>query len=172
MADIKLLSPFILHWEGGYVNDPKDHGGATNMGVTLKTWQGCGYDKNHDGHIDAEDIKLLTHEDFLFVLAKYWNTWKADELENQSVANLLVDWLYLSGAWAIKIPQRILGLKQDGIVGSETISKINSQDQGTLFSVLFLARAKFINDIVTRDPSQQKFYKGWMMRLNQLKFSK
>jgi len=26
--------PFILRWEGGYVNNPADRGGATNKGVT------------------------------------------------------------------------------------------------------------------------------------------
>ena len=36
MADVKKLAPFILKWEGGFVNDPDDLGGATNMGVL---WQ-------------------------------------------------------------------------------------------------------------------------------------
>ena len=36
MADVKKLAPFILKWEGGFVNDPDDLGGATNMGVS--TW--------------------------------------------------------------------------------------------------------------------------------------
>lgn len=38
MADIKVLVPFILSWEGGFVNDPDDKGGATNKGVTIATW--------------------------------------------------------------------------------------------------------------------------------------
>ena len=33
MADVRKLAPFILKWEGGFVNDPDDLGGATNMGV-------------------------------------------------------------------------------------------------------------------------------------------
>ena len=37
MADANILKPFVLVWEGGYVNDPRDKGGATNMGVTLAT---------------------------------------------------------------------------------------------------------------------------------------
>lgn len=32
MTDIRKLAPFILKWEGGFVDDPDDLGGATNMG--------------------------------------------------------------------------------------------------------------------------------------------
>lgn len=32
MADYRKLKPFILKWEGGYVNDKDDLGGATNKG--------------------------------------------------------------------------------------------------------------------------------------------
>ena len=33
MANVNQLAPFILKWEGGFVNDPADLGGATNMDV-------------------------------------------------------------------------------------------------------------------------------------------
>ena len=39
MANHKILEPFILRWEGGFVNDKDDLGGATNMGVTLATYR-------------------------------------------------------------------------------------------------------------------------------------
>lgn len=38
MAEHKL-APFILKWEGGFINDPDDLGGATNMGVTIGTYE-------------------------------------------------------------------------------------------------------------------------------------
>ena len=37
MANAKRLQPFILRWEGGFVNDPLDRGGATNKGITIGT---------------------------------------------------------------------------------------------------------------------------------------
>ncbi|MFV0470220.1 MAG: glycosyl hydrolase 108 family protein, partial [Dysgonomonas sp.] len=62
MAKIELLVPFILKWEGGFVNDPDDSGGATNMGVTIATWKQVGYDKDGDGFIGIKDLKLLTKD--------------------------------------------------------------------------------------------------------------
>ena len=46
MANVYKLAPWILKWEGGFVNAPADLGGATNMGVTIGTWKSCGYDKD------------------------------------------------------------------------------------------------------------------------------
>ena len=51
MANMNQLAPFILKWEGGFVNDPADLGGATNMGVTIGTWKSCGYDKIGRAHV-------------------------------------------------------------------------------------------------------------------------
>ena len=172
MAQIKNLAPKIARWEGGYVNDKTDRGGATNMGVTIGTWRQVGYDKDGDGDIDASDIKLLNTKDFEAVLRQYWNRWQGDKIINQSIAEILVDWVWGSGKWGIVIPQRLLGLKEDGVVGAVTLLKLNSQDPENIFKLIFEARVKFLNDIVKRDPTQTKFIKGWLNRLNDFKFSK
>ncbi|HAP00848.1 MAG TPA: peptidoglycan domain protein [Bacteroidetes bacterium] len=155
MADIKLLAPKILKWEGGFVNDPADTGGATNKGVTLSTWKQVGYDKDGDDDIDVEDIKLLDEADFTVVLRQYWNRWMADKIGNQSVANILVDWVWGSGKWGIVKPQQILGVIADGKVGLQTITALNNQNQKEFFDKIFSSRFKFITDIV--DASVQKF---------------
>jgi len=170
MAEINKLSPFVAKWEAGFVNDPTDKGGATNMGITIGTWRQIGYDKDGDGDIDVTDIRLLDEQDFSAVLKVYWNKWQANRLLNQSVANLLVDWVFTSGKWGIVIPQRILGLKEDGIVGNQTIMAVNFADQKKLFTSIFEARKKFFEDIVKNNPSQKRFLKGWLNRLNDFKY--
>lgn len=165
MAKIEMLAPIVLKWEGKYVNDPDDAGGPTNMGITLKTWRAVGYDKDGDGDIDEQDIKDLGPDDFKAVLRQYWNRWRADEINNQAIANILVDWVWASGAWGVKIPQRLLGLDPDGIVGPKTIAAVNAAPAAELFAKLHAARTAFFDGLVARDPSQRKFLNGWKNRL-------
>lgn len=169
-TDIAKLAPLVAKWEGGYVNDPDDAGGPTKMGITLATWKSQGYDKNLDGVIDAEDIKLLDAGDFGVILRAYWDRWRADEIRNQQVANLLVDWLWCSGSWGIIIPQRVLGVEPDGKVGPITLGALNREEPKLIHSVLWEQRRYFLENIVRKKPRQRKFLRGWMNRLNDFKW--
>jgi len=164
MADITLLVPKILKWEGGYVNDPVDRGGCTNMGVTI-----AAYREIINPRGTCADVKAMTSADFQKVLRRYWNRWKADEIKDQKLANILVDWVWGSGAWGIKIPQRLLGVTQDGVVGPATLKALNAKDPVSFHAALYAAREKFLNDIVAGNPSQKRFIKGWMNRLRDFK---
>lgn len=167
MAIAKLLMPFILRWEGGFVNDPLDRGGATNKGITIGTFRSF-YGKD----ATVEQLKSITDEQWLHIFkVGYWNPWKADEISNQSIANIVVDWAWASGpVTSIKQVQSILGVSVDGVVGPKTLSAVNSADQHALFSDIHASRLKFVEDIVRRNPTQARFLKGWKNRINDIKF--
>lgn len=172
MANIKLLVPKILKWEGGYVNDPKDPGGATNMGVTIGTWKTVGYDKNHDGKIDETDIKLLTPDDATMVLKKfYWDKIHGDDITSQSIAEIWTDWVWASGSTAIKRVQKILGISPDGNVGQQTLSLVNTKTPKELFESIKQDRLSFIDQIIKVNPNLEKFRKGWINRINSYTFN-
>ena len=86
------------------------------------------------------------------------------------MASILVDWLWASGKWGIIIPQRILKVKPDGIVGDKTIFAVNAYNQRDLFDYIKTERIAFVHNIVENNPSQKKFLQGWVNRINSLKF--
>lgn len=171
MAKIQPLADFILSFEGGYVNHPNDKGGPTNMGVTLKTWQTQGYDKNHDGRIDAKDVKLITKADATAILRRcYWNRWKADSIKDQSIANILVDWVWSSGTPGVTLVQAMLGVTADGIVGKQTLAALNAQNPSQFFARIKVRRKQYISGIIAKHPSQKVFEKGWLRRLEAINY--
>lgn len=173
MADVNKLAPITLKWEGDYVNHPNDKGGPTNKGVTIATYEAYCRKKGYPKPT-VERLKNLTQEQWIDILkTMYWDRWKADQINNQAVANILVDWTWGSGAWGIKFPQRILGVKDDGIVGPKTIAALNDYpDQSELFKKIWMRRKQHFEDIVKADPTQKVFLKGWLNRLNDFKYVK
>lgn len=173
MANVSVLAPFILSWEGGYSDHPKDKGGATNMGVTLSTLRAVGYDKNGDGKTDEIDLKQLTSRDVTeaFLKPYFWDKCQADKIKSQSVANILVDWTWASGGNAVKGVQKLLKVQADGIVGEQTLSAINNAGNARLlFASIKRARAAFLKRIVEKHPEQEVFLKGWLRRLNAINY--
>lgn len=168
MAKAELLKPFILKWEGGFVDDPLDRGGATNKGITIGTFRNF-YGKD----ATVEQLKHITDEQWLHIFKSgYWDKWKADDIENQSIADIVVDWAWASGTvTSIKQVQKILGVAADGIVGNDTLTAINTADQRILFDKIHSKRIEFVENIVKRNPSQARFLKGWKNRINSLTFS-
>ena len=168
MADKNRLIPIIKKWEGGYSDNPNDRGGATNSGVTLAVYQSV-YGKSKT----KNDLKRMTNDQWDYIFTKlYWNKWKADDIKNQSIANILVDWVWMSGIGTIKKIQSLFGLTADGIVGNKTLSYINSNNQEEIFKKIWNRRKSFYDSLVANNPSQKVFLKGWMNRLNTYKFSK
>lgn len=81
MADVKKLAPFILKWEGGFVNDPDDLGGATNMGITIATYRVYRKRKGLP-EPTVDDLKHLSNDEWIDVLKSlYWDKWKADQIK-------------------------------------------------------------------------------------------
>lgn len=163
MADYRKLIPFILKFEGGYVNDPADSGGPTNKGVTINTFRSV-----YGRAKTINDLKHMTDNEWRHIFKSlYWDRCKADDITDQSIANLLVDWAYNSGtSLAIRHIQRIVGVNADGIMGNITLSAINRRSPLPLFGALKQDRIAFLNTTAQKNPRKKKFLKGWLNRVN------
>lgn len=184
MATVDKFIPIVLKWETGinvraneslenaflrakkvgYANDPLDNGGATMVGVTIGTYRSyCRYKGKKAPSV--ADLKAIPYKEWRDILhTMFWSKWKADLIEDQKVANMVVDWVWTSGAGTIKRVQALLNVTQDGIVGPKTIAALNAAKDISV--KVYQARKSFFEAIVKRNPSQKKWLKGWMNRLN------
>ncbi len=185
MANIEHYIPFLMKWEASttgenlsneelfnkartraYASDSADSGGATMCGVTLTTYKSYRKSKGITT-TTTDDLKAITYDEWRDILKSlYWDKWQADKIENQSLAELVVDWYWHSGIWGIKNPQQCLGVKNDGIVGEKTLAAINGENRAAIFRKIWKRRKNYYYGIVNNNSTQRKFLKGWLNRLN------
>lgn len=189
MANMEKIVPFILLFEtgttgegltnpqifdkarkNGFVHDPDDLGGATMCGITLETYTEYCRKKGYP-RPTVERLRGINYKTWADILkTMFWDRWKADRINSQSVAEMLVDFVWSSGAYGIRIPQKALGVKTDGIVGEITLAAVNGKEPEGLFKLLKSERLAFIDRICTTRAINRKFRKGWINRINSLKF--
>lgn len=189
MANVEKIVPFIIQFETGttpagltgaalyekarargYANDPDDLGGATMVGVTIATYTEYCRRKGYP-RPTIDRLRNMDYAQWLDILkTMFWDRWQADNIANQSVAEILVDWVWASGKYGITIPQKILGVTVDGVVGAKTIAAVNRQDARTLYNRIKVERRAFIERICASRPANNKFKRGWLRRLDALTF--
>lgn len=166
MADFRRYIPTLQKWEGGWSDKKEDKGGATMKGVTLATFQAY-----YGAHRTKEDLRKITDEQWEFIMKIYWNRCKADQIRNQSIAEIFVDWHINAGVNAIKQVQKAFMLDADGIVGPKTLSVLNSPDAERVFTRIKIARESYYRNVCLCNPSQGKFLAGWLNRTNSFVFN-
>lgn len=154
----------VLDHEGGYVNDPSDHGGETNFGITQRTL--TAYLTACPAPLSAR-VKDLTREQATEIYrSEYWDAVGLARVEEYPVALILFDQGVVSGPGnVIGRVQSLLGLKVDGVLGPQTLTAINRHDGHELAFKLVRATAHHYVAIVEHDSSQLKFLSGWLERL-------
>lgn len=187
MAHLEKMIPFIIFWETGIqdssisyetlfakakacgiVNDPADRGGATMVGVTIGTYRDyC--NRKRLPTPSASSLSKLSYAEWLDILkTMFWDRWQADLIADQRVAEILVDWVWTSGSYGITIPQKLLGVKADGIVGQKTLYAVNTSNPSELFKSLKRERISYTNRICQSRPANSKFRSGWLRRINSM----
>lgn len=193
MADFKLFEPLLLAQEGGWCNKPGDKGGETWEGIAYNfypKWAGwpivfgikaslnfppTGWSNQEVNYLNA----ALRADDALdalvdkFYECSEWDTINADQIQNQSIANFLVDWEVNCGEGApIKHTQMILGISPIVInMGPKTLAGINGNSNQTFFGQLQAARVQYYHDVVANNPADEQFLSNWLERTASFQFS-
>ena len=150
--------------EGGFVDDPEDHGGRTNHGITQDTLNAYCLEANIQS-MDVKDLDWLRA--FLCYEMFFWNRYRANLIENQTLAENYFDCLINSGPHTAGILlQQAAGMPEphDGIVGSGTIASVNAAPAADVNAALVDLRKATYRAIVESHPDQEKFLNGWLAR--------
>lgn len=167
----------LLPIEGGWSEVSGDKGKATYCGISyvyhpeFPGWPIIFAYKEKYGLKRGQIIKDPVLEKMVkdFYKKNYWDAVKADLIKSDSIAKIIVDWK-INGGLSIKDIQKYLKVSADGVVGSGTIEAINEANPSALFNYIKSLRAAHYNKIVLSDPTQKKFYDGWMNRLSRFTF--
>lgn len=136
MANFLRFIVNLAEAEGGFADDPRDPGGATNKGITLATFRAYfGKDKT------VKDLKNMTDAQKNYIYKKgFWDLVKSDAIHTQGIAETVSDFaVHGSPVKATKMAQYILnkmtgqGLVVNGIMNQRTIDLLNSVNQKEFF---------------------------------------
>jgi lysozyme family protein len=147
----------VLKNEGGYVDNPADPGGATNLGCTKAVWE------QYIGRsVTKDDIKALTPNDVMpLYKAKYWDTIKGDDLP-EGVDYAVFDFAINSGpSRATKALQSVLSVTVDGQIGPATLRALETANSREVATAVCEVRLAFLQSL----PTYGMFGKGWSRRV-------
>lgn len=164
--DFDASLAFVLHWEGGFSDDPDDHGGPTNRGITQSeydTWRKQqGLQTRDVRDIDDRELETIYRGD-------YWSKAGSDWLP-RNVDLLQFDTAVLMGVTrSICFLQAAAGVRVDGVLGPVTKDAVAGANLNDLATKYCSSRESYCYALVQKDPSQQKFLGGWLNRLNALR---
>jgi len=151
----------VLKHEGGYVDHPKDPGGATNLGITIRTlgaWR--------KRPVTKLDVRQLTPAEASAIYrTQYWAAIRGDDLP-AGLDYAMFDYAVNSGAGkAIRDLQGILGVQRDGQIGAITLQAIAKRNTRELVIALMARRLAFLQRLTT----WPAFGQGWSRRVRDVR---
>lgn len=158
--------PFVLRWEGGFVDHPNDPGGRTNKGITQQVYVAF---RARQG-LPARDVKLIDDSEVVAIYESgYWIPPRCDLLARELALVQFDTAVNMGVGRAVRFLQQSLGLEPDGDFGPHTGTAVASCDPGTTLIKYCGIREAFYRSLASRKPAMAVFLKGWLNRLNALR---
>ncbi len=158
--------------EGGYSDHKADRGGATNHGVTQKTYDTF----RRNAGLSLRSVRQITDDEVAAIYrTMYWNVAKCGLLPEPLDLYVFDAAVNHGPGRAAKLLQQALGVAVDGAIGPVTIDALQEELAAGQLQELchnFLAiRLEFYDQIVDNDPSQKVFLAGWENRIEHLRLA-
>lgn len=164
-ASLTTALVFTLKEEGGYVDNPLDHGGATNHGVTQATYDAW-RDSQKKRHRSV--AKITDAEVQAIYLQRYWTPGQCG-IMSPALSVCHFDWCVNHGVTgAIETLQQALKVTADGDLGPKSLAALKAQDTGTFWKNYNGLRRDWYQARVKAHPDQAVFLKGWLGRVDRL----
>ena len=101
----------------------------------------------------------------LFYLYEFWLPLNGDLIANQVTADSIFDFAVNTGVkTTVLIVQTVIGTKADGIIGEQTLQKLNSLDFGYFQPAFTVAKISHYIAIIKKRPANKKYLYGWIIR--------
>lgn len=140
-SDFDKMLSFVLRMEGGYANNPYDRGGATNKGITHRTYDSYRKSKG----LPTQSVRNISNAEVRDIYYKnYYIASGADRIKDRRLALALFDTAVNMGVGAAK--------------------KLLNQSGGDYNRFNQLRRARYQK---IAKGGQRRFLKGWLNRTNQ-----
>lgn len=158
--------PFVLRWEGGYVDHPADPGGRTNKGVTQRVYDAW----RARGGLATQHVRLITDAEVNAIYASdYWQPPRCDLLPSKLDVVHFDTAVNMGVGRAVRFLQASVGCGVDGAFGSGTAQAVAACNPREVLGAYCAARAEFYRLLVIRNPKLAAFQKGWNNRLQALR---
>lgn len=141
----------LIKHEGGYVNDPADPGGETIYGISRRA------------HPDAWLNGAPTIEQAKAIYFKhYWQPLRCDEFPPALAVVLFDTGVNAGNSRAVQLLQKVIGIKDDGIIGPQTIGAVAKQTSIEGLVNNYCAERILFNSSLSTWP---RFGRGWTRRI-------
>jgi lysozyme family protein len=158
--------PFVLKWEGGFVNNPNDPGGATNQGITQAVYDNW---RARQG-APSQSVQLISSTEVQAIYESgYWLPARCDLLDTPLHLVQFDTAVNMGVGRSVRFLQQAVNCGVDGDFGPGTQAAVQQCDQGQTVINYCNEREAYYRALTQKNPKLAEFLAGWLNRLNALR---
>lgn len=171
----KAIARVLAH-EGGLTDHKSDPGGITNFGISLRFLKSLNLDIDHDGDVDADDIRHLSLDQAKLIYKKeFWDRYNYRLFPENVAIKLLDTSVNMGPSQSHKILQQALWghgyqVAVDGVLGAQSRSAVDAIFQSNrlatnvLLPTMRVLQHAYYNRLIEKNPKLAAFNGGWTKR--------